>query len=474
MINKKIKFSSMRRRFICAISLTTLSPSFLFAKEKNSFEYRATVRLTKNVIKEEINPNVFGICLMSPPFDALENELKKWTNRSVRIWARTDRKWWSRLLPALKQIAPETLLLFNDIAWHPKRIIYNGITATNLNTNQKPDAVIANMKMALSLLKTVNLEKKKLYWEAWNEPQFPQNGNWGPTAMARYVNDIALLAEKASLPFQVLAPLHMEPTQIGEDWNNQLCKELDLERVRGLVNHYYNVGWFNLEYPQDEFLRRAGDGPLLRERVRLNRALVDHYGKGNWTLHCSEWNVHPKNFKPPYYTSRDMAAALYAFSAIKVYLEEGLDSAQLFLLSGPNSHFATYTLENNIITARPTGIIMEWLGEKLSGELLGTEVNCPRFRRESEYGLPDFNVPYLEVIATRTKIETVVIISNKDPTRSVHVALEGIHGNRNNAELLTAQGKNKDIPVKTLVKVNGDLRIPPAAILAVSYKQNSF
>ncbi|MEQ1625622.1 MAG: hypothetical protein ABL870_13060, partial [Sediminibacterium sp.] len=231
------------------------------------------------------------------------------------------------------------------------------------------------------------------------------------------------------------------------------------------------VGWFDLNQPQDEFLRRSGGGALLRMRVKLDRALIARYGHGRWSLHCSEWNVHPKTYKPPYNVSRDMAAALYAFSAIKVYLEEGLDSAQFFLLADHDSHFAAYTREGGVVIKRPTGAVMELLGEKLQGTLLKTSVMCPGFRRESEYGLPELEVPYLEVLAAKTGLVTNLLIANKDSIRSAKVMLKGMSGTLFHAEIITANGNNQDESAEVNLDSIAELRIPPSALLAVSYRK---
>lgn len=467
-LRKNLPFSNERRRLLCALSLIMLRPNLTFAKVENSLEYSATVKLLPNATKTKINTNVSGVCLMHPPFDALENELKKWRGRSVRVWAHSDYKWWSQLLPTLRQMKPSTLLLFNEAASHPEQVIYDSLKENNLNPNQRPDAVVWQMKFALSQLESIGLARQPLYWEAWNEPQFAQNGNWQPEAMARYVNHIALASQQAGLPFRVLAPLHMNPAAKGQEWNERLCQKLDSSVVAGLVNHYYNWGWFNLDQPQDEFLRRAGEGPLLRERVRLDSALISRYGKGRWSLHCSEWNVHPETYKPPYYSSRDMAAALYAFSAVKVYLEEGLDSAQFFLLTDHDSHFAAYTREGSVVTKLPTGAVMEWLGEKLQGELLSTNVECPSFRRGNEFGLPDFDVPFLEVIATQAGSLTTMLLANKDPLRSVNVTLKGMSGKIIASELMTPENQNRERTVEVQLTLDQPQRIPHASILTIN------
>lgn len=462
--------SIMRRKLICSFPLAMLPTNLLFAKSEAPLEYAASVRLLPQAMKKKINANVFGVCLMYPPFDALGEELKKWRGRSVRVWARPDMQWWKRLLPALQEISPETLLLFVDSGWHPEQVKYVSSADNNLHPNQQVAAVVGYMKFAMTQLSAVDLASRTLYWEAWNEPQFPQNGHWEPDAMARYVNDIALAARKEGLPFRVLAPLHMDPTTAGKEWNERLCQGLDSNLAAGLVNHYYNVGWSGLDQPMDEFLRRAGDGPLLRERVRLDRSLIERYGDGRWTLHCSEWNVHPKSYRPPYYVSRDMAAALYAFSAIKVYLEEGVESAQFFLLSAKDNHFAAYTLENGVITPRPTGVAMEWLGEKLRGVRLSSQVVCPSYRRTSEYGLTDFDVPFLEVMAAKTPDGIVLIMANKDPFRTARVDLKGVSGTLGAGDLLSASGVNRDIAAQSRINLANGLHVLPASILAVTLK----
>lgn len=461
------EYFRMRRNILSLLPFALLKPSMVFAKTQKVSEYRASVSVGSKVGKTAVNPSVLGACLMYPPFDALKAQLGKWRGRSVRVWSHLDRKWWDQLLPTLRQLEPETLLFFNEASWHPEHALYKSAQDNNLNENQQPDSVIAQMKIVLTLITEAGLNNKKLYWEVWNEPQFAQTGSWAADDMARYVNDIAQMAQKEGLPFGVLAPLHMDPTAEGKQWNENLCQRLDISSVAGLVNHYYNLGWFALSQPQDEFLRRAGDGAVLRERVKLDRKLVEQYGKGKWTLHCSEWNVHPKTYEPPYNVSRDMAAALYAFSAVKVYLEEGVDSAQFFLLASGDSHFAAYTVSGLDVKAQPTGSVMEWLGEHLRGTLVQTEVICPTFKRSSEYGLPDFDVPYLEAIATVSGPVVQCIVVNKDPIYFAQVILLNADAQKITTDFY-AVGADESVKIVSVKK--NVISIPPSSMVRISFQ----
>lgn len=466
------EFSRMRRNILCLLPFSLLKPSAVLAQALNVNEYQATVSVVSNASKRAINLNVLGACLMYPPFEALNAHLSKWRGRSVRVWSHLDRKWWDQLLPALHQLDPETLLFFNEASWHPVHVIYKDAKENNLSANQQPAAVIDQMKIVLTLITEAGLHNKKLYWETWNEPQFTQTGSWAADDMARYVNDIAQMAQKEGLPFGVLAPLHMDPSAEGKNWNESLCQRLDTSSVSGLVNHYYNLGWFALSQPQDEFLRRAGDGVVLRERVKLDRKLVEQYGKGKWTLHCSEWNVHPRTYEPPYNVSRDMAAALYAFSAVKVYLEEGVDSAQFFLLASGDSHFAAYTVNGMDVKSQPTGLMMEWLGEHLRGSLLQTEVISPSYKRSSEYDLPDFDVPYLEAMATASGSVVQCILANKDPLRSCSVLLKGTLGMLTKAKLVLLEADGFYRLRKFLAASTITFEIPPATVAAIYFEES--
>jgi len=422
-----------------------------------------------------VNPRVLGVCLMHPPFHGEESVIHEvFGGASVRVWAREKVDWWDGLASGLRAVEPCFTMAFVDKSWHPEKVMYQGPESTNLFAWQKPDAVVRRVRFALAQLKRLGVETDgPLHWEVWNEPQFAENGGWEPEALARYANDCARALKDAGLPVKVGVPLHMN----DDAWNRRLCRALDPERIDFLVNHYYNVGWHKLRRPRDEFLRRAGYGPVLRQRVRRDQALVRRFGRGRWTLHCSEWNVHPPAYKPPFHTSCDMAAALYAFSAVRIYLEERVDSAQFFLLSTKDdAHFAAMVGgDGKAPRLRPTGEALRLLRRHLRGRLVAVDVQCPVFVRDGQ--LADASTvaaPYLEVMACceRENGPVTLLMANKDPVRWASVRVTGVAipaGER--AVVLTGAGEHREKACveKTILTVqDGAVELPPASIVIVT------
>ncbi|NOY80768.1 MAG: hypothetical protein GXP31_07160 [Kiritimatiellaeota bacterium] len=424
-----------------------------------------------------VNRRVLGVCLMHPPFGDEGVLIRQcFAGTSVRIWAREAVDWWEKLAPGLRNIEPCRTLAFVDKSWHPEKVVYRNRDDNNLFPYQKPDAVVGRVRFALERLQRLGIEiDGPLYWEVWNEPQFDKNGGWPPEALARYANDCAGALKGAGLPVKVGVPLHMGDSE----WNERLCKMLDPGLIDFLVNHYYNVGWHKLSRPRDEFLRRAGYGPVLRERVLRDRALVERFGRGKWTLHCSEWNVHPPTYKPPFHTSHDMAVALYVFSAVRVYLEERLSSAQFFLLSAPKkAHFSAMAKGRDAAPPelRPTGGAFRLLHRSLRGRLAAVDVQTPTFVRDGQLAdLPSVDVPYLEAMACTDpqSRSATLLLANKDPERSVSVSVVGLRlPARCTAAVLTGESERGDAfrveQVEYRVR-NRTLSLPPASIVVLTF-----
>ncbi len=436
--------------------------------------YRAAVTVHPERDGRLVNRRILGVCLMHPPFDGADDLIRQcFAGTSVRIWARENAEWWDKLAPGLRSIEPCLTLAFVDKSWHPEKVVYNSADHNNLFAYQKPDAVVGRVRFALAQLERFGVEMDgPLHWEVWNEPQYDNNGAWPPEALARYANDCARALKGAALSVKVGAPLHME----DREWNERLCKALAPDLIDFLVNHYYNVGWHKLSRPEDEFLRRAGYGPVLRERVRRDRALIERFGRGKWTLHCSEWNVHPPTYKPPFHTSHDMAAALYVFSAVRVFLEQGLDSAQFFLLSAPEqAHFSVLALDRGAAPELwPTGAAFRLLHRALRGRLLPVEVQAPTFLRDGQLAdLPSVDAAYLEAMAcsdTRTGAVTL-LLANQDPKRSASVRVAGLPlPARCAAAVLTGQGEHRDRSRVEQVEFhlrNHTLELSPASIVVL-------
>ncbi len=452
----------------------TRPPNSRAVNRKSVYHAAVTVHAVRS--GRPVNARVMGVCLMHPPFAGAGALIRQcFAGTSVRIWAREKADWWEKLAPGLRSVEPCRTLAFVDKSWHPEKVVYSSLEDNNLFSYQKPDAVVRRVRFALDRLKRLGVAiDGPLYWEVWNEPQFDKNGGWPPEAMARYANDCAKALKGAALPVKVGVPLHMADAA----WNERLCRVLAPDLIDFLVNHYYNVGWHKLSRPRNEFLRRAGYGPVLRERVRRDRALIERFGRGRWTLHCSEWNVHPPTYNPPFHTSHDMAAALYAFSAVRVYLEEGLSSAQFFLLSAPaKAHFSAMARRpDSAVELWPTGGVFRLLRRSLRGRLLNVDVQSPTFVRDGQLAdLPSVDVPFLEAMACTDPEENTVtvLLANKAPERSVLVSVAGLRLPASlSAVALTGEGEHRERLRTEQVECrvqNRTVELPPASIVVLTF-----
>ena len=332
----------------------------------------------------------------------------------------------------IKWLKPELLLAFVDRSdHHNEKIKYLSDEKNNLEPYQKTDKIVEDLKWILSRLSSVNYlpKGKYLYWEAWNEPQHIQNGAWNANEFANYINVLASKIKKEKLPVKVGAPLHMDDS----NWNVQLCKKLDTNLVDFLVNHYYGF-WQYTKQPNSDFLARAGFGITLRDRVRKDMELIKKYGNNVWTLHCSEWNLHPNHYSPPFESTTDMAAAIYAISAIRIFLEEGLESAQFFLISS-QEHFGTLTIsEDGKVKVHATGKVFKLINEFLRGKLLKIDVYSPKYSLDikkvdnlGKFFDRKIYVPYIEAIGCLSSDGIIkIILCNRNEVSKVSLKIDGI------------------------------------------------
>lgn len=465
-------FHFYRRIFLALIASTivtvTITPN-IFGAETGRFKARVEVGEST----QPINRAVLGVGLMYPPFDNVSYYLENISSSSVRVWSHADPAWWMKFDAALIHLNPTKILAFNnEMSRHSERVFYNSSSDNNLLAPQQIVSVLNQIEFAISRLKKIKcMPEGKFFWEIWNEPESDKNGAWKAEDMARYANDIGEAVRKKNLPVKVLVPLNMW----NQGWNNELCSKLNPTLVDGLVNHYYSMAWATLPSPNDEFLSRVGNPSILKQRVSRDNSLIEKYGKGQWTLHCSEWNVHPPKYVPPFYTSRDIAVALYVLDAIKIYLESNIASAQFFLLSANNSHFATITIENERTIIRPTGAVLSLMHQYLHGVLLETRVSSTGYEYRSKNDLISTEIPYITALAAQDKEENIVLfLANKNRFSKAEVTLHGFHiPTHVNADILIGEGAEGDVAKLTRLVipiVNGNITLPAGSITVLHFK----
>jgi alpha-L-arabinofuranosidase len=452
----------MQRRFLLKTVLGLPLISFLLIKcQSKSESLEAVIQINLKQVIRDVNRKVLGAGLMFAPFKTHEPIISTMFGKgtSARLWPGSliDEEF-DEKRNLIVSLAPSQVLAFSERSAHGnEKISYESENKNNLETYQKSDKIVKDIEWILSRLNQVSYppEGQSLYWEAWNEPQFEQNGGWDADAFANYVNDLAAKIKQSKLSVKVGAALHMDDS----DWNNQLCKKLDPEIVDFLVTHYYGF-WENIEIPNNNFLARAGFGVALRERVKSDLELIKIHGNNNWTLHCSEWNLHPPNYKPPYNTTRDIAAALYALSAIKIYLEEGIESAQYFLISSAE-HFGTISIEkDDTVKIHPTGAAFKLMNKCLQGKLLKADIKSPEYtlkaKRIAGKGKSyseSYQVPFIEAISCLWDDGTVnILLGNKHETQSANLSIQGISMPDKLTMQTVSENINKDEQVSDLKK----------------------
>ncbi len=472
----------MRRRLMLKTMLgIPLTSCFLISKKPSKLDaIEATIQINLNNMIRDVNRKVLGAGLMLTPFEKQESLIATMFGKgtSARLWpGQLIDKDFNERRDLIASLAPSQVLVFSERTSHGnKKITYESESQNNLEVYQKPDKLIQDIEWILSRLKQVNYppQGQYLYWEAWNEPQFEQNGGWDATSFAKYVNDLAAKIKESNLPIKVGAALHMDKA----DWNDQLCKGLNPSLVNFLVTHYYGF-WENVEVPKNNFLARAGFGLALRERVKRDLSLVETYGKNNWTLHCSEWNLHPPNYNPPYNTTRDIAAALYALSAIKIYLEEGIESAQYFLISSQQNFGAISIHEDGAVKVHATGAAFKLMNECLHGKLLKADVESPEYtikaqqpdRKGNNY-LESYQVPFIEALSCLWNDGTLkILIGNKHESQSANLKIQGISIPKKMIMQTISEDANQDESsnIQTrLIQDQSNITVSPKSITAIT------
>lgn len=461
----------MNRRSMI-LGLTACASSCLLADPINHIRQLDNKNLLLRIAKQgsKINRKVLGLCAMRQPFGSSTDICRSVSGSSVRLWQQSSFRDYKDLANFLEGLSPELCLGFNENIFRREPVEYNSQN-NNLTSGQQPTASINSAEAMLnSLAKIDRMPSQDIHWETWNEPQFKPNGAWRPEEYADYVNECARISAERKLPLKIGAALHMDFV-IGNDWNKTLCDRLDVPSDSFLVTHYYNLGWSKLGVPLDNTLRRAGYGSLLRQRIERDNLLISAKAdRRNWSLHVSEWNVHPPSYGPPFSYSTDIGAALYLFDAVKSYLETGVESAQFFIYRD-KGHFTLMSREDPprmSCTAR--ALIM--LGDHLHGSYFPVTLSSPEFIQTGVYGLDDAYVPFVSAMAARTDNGAwSLLLANKHPETEYVVQFDHSFSVKNSVQQILRQGLDKQIwyPSPTVDELKEDyLRVPPRSIVALS------
>lgn len=263
-------------------------------------------------------------------------------------------------------------------------------------------------------------------WEVWNEPQFRKKGEWPAEDLALYAVDVARAIHTIRPQIRVGVPLH----ERDMDWNRRLLQEL----VRIAPNeidfvsfHPYWIAWWKEADDVGLDFSRAAGAEVLREiSIRPKVDLVRQVGNGRWSLVASEWNVHPKGYRPPYDISTDMSAALHLAGMMDVYIGEGVDSAQFFLLRNPQyGHFGLSYQDGDGHWYNATGLAMRLYGRYLRGATVDTVVTTPtRTYPVPVGGLVEVPAIFGTIAHDPDANRLAIFIGNRDSEHAGQVRLE--------------------------------------------------
>jgi hypothetical protein len=473
-MSKEEKLNLVNRRSFLKASIGV--PLLCSLKQKEETHTSASLKIDLKSPTKAVNRKILGAGLMFPPFNPIKSVAAEIFGRgtSVRFWpGQLEDTEYEEKMSILSALDPSQILCFTDRIGHGnERVKYISSKNNNLEDYQKPEKIASDISWVMSRFKNLKYELKgNLHWEAWNEPQFKENGEWEANEFGKYVNDVAAAVKLLKLPVAVGAPLHMDKPE----WNRQLCKTLNPKLVDFLVTHYYSF-WADVKEPENNFLVRAGLGTVLREKVRRDLSLTTKFGNAKWKLHCSEWNLHPPSYKPPYYTTTDMAAALHAFSAIKVFLEENIESAQYFVLSS-NEHFGAFGLnQDGSINTHLTGLTLKLINECLYGKLVKSNVTSPSYtlKIQQDGVYLSYQIPYLESMAYLWDNGTLkVLLANKHQSKPIHTNVKGVDLSKktNLYKISEKSGRdnNKDESLEILTSNNDQtIVVPPASIILLT------
>lgn len=384
-----------------------------------------------------VNRRLLGACLMHPP------ESKKPENQQldygtfgdgfieavrpflveggVRVWMHPPNTHWTAWWQdTLERLGTKTKYAFVNVgARENKKVFYFNEEDNNLQPYQKPEAWA-------SYVERVNSGRdgtpRFTHWELWNEPSFDLNGGWDPVEHARWCVDTARRM-KAVDPGILIGP-HIYG---GGPWNETMLAELsraEPDLFGFIVNHYYDVTWFQQWDTFGSYLGRVAYPELIRQHVRRDLALLEKYGKGRWPLVITEWNSHPQRYDWPGKISRDMATALFQASTVQVFAEEGVDAAQVFLLHGDS--FALIG-DKDAKVKYPPFHVFDLYGRHYKGERLATQTVGPSFawRQDSSASRSEpLDIPYVDLLAAKHEGRIVLMAVNKHPESEITLDVE--------------------------------------------------
>ncbi len=395
-----------------------------------------------------VNRQLFGVCVYETGLtDRAAQACRSFLGGgATRVWVRLNPAWHATYVPFLRAVKPKLVIGFTDKSWHPEKARYVSAKDNNLFGYQLPSHVVKTVRCGLE--SGVPLT----HYALWNEPWHAVNGGWDADDYARYIRDCSRALRAAFPQLKIGAFVHAGRPA----WNERFLSRLAPGDVDVLIDHFY----FGLRRPDPALgpYGKVGLAARLAGQVREIRQLVDRFGKGRWQFMCTEWNVHPPSYDPPYEPSRDLGAALFQASMLQAFEREGLDAATLFLLNSKR-HFSLIG-DADAKTRWPTFYVFDMYGRRYRGGRLATRTESPMFahwltnepesRRET---------PLVEATACRNpEGEIVVMAVNKraEGPAEITFSFKGFQPRRATSEVLTGES-----PTTVQARVSTQPVLPP-------------
>jgi hypothetical protein len=442
---------------LAAMILLVLAPSLSQAKDlKEMKNVEVTVQADRKL--GTFRRELLGVCIVpwNEVTKGLEDAMRPiLRGSSVRIWGKDDRRNLDRWMPYVRKLGVKQVVLFpiqeglQAYTEKGKRAHYAGPDDHNLTHGQLPETLAEWVRYAHKERREGFPEGYGVrYFEVWNEPFWSNFGSWNPEDYARYVGDCARAVRRVDSDVKIGAHFKNElPTTITQlpaktDWNARFAKAVDWSCVDFVVPHYYNNYSSFVKGCPSEYHCLVGGIERNRTMIRCHRKLITkHAPKRKIEMVVSEWNIHPLRYGDPSHVTRDMAAAIHVASALQMYAEEGVDSAQFFQLWSGKGQFGMLG-DGQGKVRRPTYQVFRLYAEHTGVVRVETAVNCPTFDWVNPHNPKNerWQVRYLDCMGTLGKDGQTLhlIMVNKHPEQAagVHVNVRGFAA-KGNALLTT-------------------------------------
>ncbi|MEK6796387.1 MAG: LamG-like jellyroll fold domain-containing protein [Spirochaetota bacterium] len=352
-------------------------------------------------------------------------------NTSTRLWMQTmpnETVLWEMQAPLIKAMYPAKYFVLNNTAQgsYKNKVAYRSESDNTLVGTAQPKVYAGGALTAwLRLKEILGTEIFEMYYEIWNEPQFPGNGTWDPVSFAAYTKDAARHVRSIGKKIKIAASLNLGDAV----WNDQLLQRIQPEEIDCVVNHNYGSSWINISKDTGEtYFARMGEIAKQYALIGNNLELTAKYGRGNWEYAITEWNIHPEGYKGLFPANGDMAAALYHGMMLNLFLEKKVSAAQQFQLQG-TTHFGLIR-DADALAPFPAFFVYDFYTRYLKGSLVHTVVQSPTFpwRTAPVEGKPDTKVydekvQALRAVASRTTTHLNVILINLLPKTDVRIPI---------------------------------------------------